>query len=270
MSQISALCVELKVHANGDGTPVVNSRDVAAVFEKRHDHVLRDIDQLLHSDAVPNFGGGWFRPLEYLDANGQGRPSFNLTRQAFTLLVMGWTGDRAMQFKVRYIQAFDEMESLLKASTPATQDDLIRSIREIVAPLAVRFDGQDVAIERIETRVDSIAEDVGSIKLRLFSARRKISEATKCEHIDANKLLGGRCQCCGKNDVIVDGKKSPFAEFDHYYQASFPDVEHTWLICKPCHNGLTSGRIPRDQAEAHFRAYQDKRRQLPDRQLYLF
>jgi hypothetical protein len=70
--------------------------------------------------------------------------------------------------------------------------------------------------------------------------------------------------------VIIDGKKSAFAEFDHFYQASFPDPEHTWLICKKCHTGLTTGRMPRDRCESHFRSYQEKRRSLPGRDRNLF
>lgn len=265
--KLPALCAELKVHVNGDGTPVVNSRDVAEVFEKRHADVLRDIDTLTNST---NANLRWFRQTEYQDAKGEMRPSFKLTRQGFTLLVMGWTGERAIEFKVRYIQAFDAMEELLKTSTPATHSDLIQSIREIVAPLAVRFDGQDQAIERIETRQNAMAEDIGSIKLRLFNSRRRLRDATKREHVDANRLLGGRCQCCGENDVICDGVKSRFAEFDHFYQASYPDADHTWMPCKPCHTGLTTGRIARDKVEAHFRAYQEKRRRLPGRQTRFF
>ena len=58
------------------------------------------------------------------------------------------------------------------------------------------------------------------------------------------------------------GQRSPEAEFDHFYASSSPDAEHTWLICKRCHAGLTTGRVPRDQREAEFRAYQSKRRRL--------
>ena len=152
---------------------------------------------------------------------------------------------------------------------PATHRDLIQSIREIVAPLAIRFDGQDVAIERVEARVDAIAEDVGSIKLRLFDSRKRISPTVRAEHVDAIKRLGGRCPSCGLAEVIMNGEKSPFAEFDHFYQNSRADADHTWLICKPCHTDLTNGRVTRDQREAAFRAYQDKRRRLPGRQTKL-
>jgi Rha family phage regulatory protein len=270
MTNVPALCIELKVHINGDGAPVVNSRDVAVVFEKRHDNVLRDIEEAREKIAS-DLRTSWFRPETVLDAYGREQPSFKLTRQGFTLLVMGWSGERAMQFKVRYIQAFDAMEEILRASTPATHADLIQSIREIVAPLAVRFDSQDVAIERVEARVDAIAEDVGSIKIRLLNARKRISPTVKAEHADATRLLGGRCQCCGTAQVILaDGQASKFAEYDHFYQNSKADAEHTWLICKPCHSDLSTGRTPRDQREAAFRAYQDKRRRLPGRQQKLF
>jgi hypothetical protein len=75
--------------------------------------------------------------------------------------------------------------------------------------------------------------------------------------------MGGKCPCCGSADVLdASGQRSGEAEYDHFYASSAPDVEHTWLICKPCHLGLTTGRVPRDQREAEFRAYQSKRRRL--------
>ena len=51
---------------------------------------------------------------------------------------------------------------------------------------------------------------------------------------------------------------------------SFTDQSLTWFICKPCHTELTIGRVPREQREAEFRAYQNKRRRLPGRQQTLF
>jgi hypothetical protein len=70
--------------------------------------------------------------------------------------------------------------------------------------------------------------------------------------------------------VTADAARTPFAEFDHFYASSHPNGAHTWLICKPCHTGLTAGRVPREQREAEFRAYQNKRRRLPGRQQTLF
>ena len=103
---------------------LVNSRDVAEAFGKQHAHVLRDIDALLAgaggaSKAAkgghPNLDGlsnqavsDWFRlVLAWHEEAQRETRSFDLTRDGFTLLVMGWTGERAMRFKVAYIQAFN-------------------------------------------------------------------------------------------------------------------------------------------------------------------
>jgi Rha family phage regulatory protein len=274
--ELPALCVELRLKPDHDGTPVVNSRDVAEAFEKRHDHVLRDIDAIRHA---PDLGHGWFREVqsEHPAVTGRFDRSFDLTRQGFTLLVMGWNGERAMQFKVRYIQAFDAMETMLKANEPTTHKDLIQAIREIVAPLAVRFDGQDVAIEhvaekveRVETKVDGLNGDVVWIKNKLSNKRRDISPATKVEHIDAADQLGGRCPCGCARLIVVNGIKLECCEFDHFYDGSKPDINNTWPLHKQCHSDLTHGKVPRHEREPAFKAYHNARRRLPGRQKLLF
>jgi prophage antirepressor-like protein len=154
-------------------------------------------------------------------------------------------------------------------SRDVTHDQFIEAIREIVRPLAGRFDGQDVAIERLETRVVTIDERLGRIEFHVRQGgRRRLSDADKADHIDANRQLGGRCACCGVAPVVDEnGSRSPFADFDHYYTNTDPRAASTWLICKPCHNQLTTGKMPRHEAEAQFRAYQEKRLRLPKRQL---
>jgi len=110
--------IDLGLRDDG-GVPVVNSRVVAEAFEKRHDNVLRDIDNILGSSELRNLaeqGVMPFREVYVFDekANKNVR-TFDMTRDGFTLLAMGWTGDRAMTFKVRYIEAFNAMEAKLRA-----------------------------------------------------------------------------------------------------------------------------------------------------------
>lgn len=265
---------------------LVNSRDVAEAFGKQHAHVLRDIDALLAGaggaskaagGSHPNLDGQsnqslsqWFRPvLAWSEEANRETRSFDLTRDGFTLLVMGWTGERAMRFKVSYIQAFNAMEASLRAHGP--DERFLAAVREIVAPLAVRFSGQDEAIDHVAARVDVIAEDVAYLKHMAHARRRALSEATRRDHLDDTCALGGRCPCCNLAEVVTaDGARAPFAEFDHFYANSQPNGAHTWLICKPCHTELSAGRVPREQREAEFRAYQSKRRRLPGRQQTLF
>jgi prophage antirepressor-like protein len=153
----------------------------------------------------------------------------------------------------------------------ATQ--IIEGLKEALRPLAIRFDGQDQAIERIEDRLDDVSTDVEVIKkavIKGFGGRRRLSEATKRQHIHDVSELGGRCPCCSRAAVVVEGVKSHFAEYDHFYQNSQADGAHTWLICKPCHSDFSNGRKLRDDYKDVFAAYQRQRRQLPGRQPTLF
>ena len=96
------------------GRVVTNSRIVASYFGKRHDHVLRDIDDLISTapSIAPNFGA---IELETKVGFGVRRDSaFDMTKDGFTLLAMGFTGPKALRFKIDYIQRFNEMEETLR------------------------------------------------------------------------------------------------------------------------------------------------------------
>lgn len=88
----------------------VTSLDVAETFGKAHDKVLRDIRELGCSDEFrfSNFGES-----SYLNAQNKKQPMYLMTRDGFTLLAMGYTGDLAMRFKEAYIKQFNAMEAAL-------------------------------------------------------------------------------------------------------------------------------------------------------------
>ncbi|MFR7821056.1 MAG: Rha family transcriptional regulator [Candidatus Pseudoruminococcus sp.] len=87
------------------------SRDVAEVFGKEHKNVLRDIETLQCSEDFRKLN---FEPTSYTDSWNRKQKEYIMTRDGFTLLVMGYTGEKAMQFKEAYIKAFNEMEKELK------------------------------------------------------------------------------------------------------------------------------------------------------------
>ena len=86
---------------------VANSKDIARFFGKRHDNVLRDIENI--SSNLRGSSKGWFLPTVYLDSYKRTQDAYDMTRDGFALLVMGYTGAKAMEFKVRYIQEFNRM-----------------------------------------------------------------------------------------------------------------------------------------------------------------
>ena len=95
-----------------DGQPCTTSLKMAEVFGKRHDLVLRAIRTL---NAPAEFVARNFAGYTYIAANGKQNPAYQITRDGFTLLAMGFTGKEAMRFKVAYIEAFNAMARKLAA-----------------------------------------------------------------------------------------------------------------------------------------------------------
>ncbi len=98
--------------------PITTSRLIAKTFEKRHDNVLRDIVTLGCSDAFSLLN---FEESNYIDTRGKRQPEYQITKDGFVLLVMGYIGDKAMQFKERYIERFNAMEMQLQKNFIANQ-----------------------------------------------------------------------------------------------------------------------------------------------------
>lgn len=123
-----------------DNQAMTTSRMVAIAFEKEHKNVMRDI---LRLECSADFTRLNFEPSLYISElpnNGSKQLSeYNITRDGFTFLAMGYTGKRAAQFKEEYIKAFNEMEASLKApvllENKYTIEDLIiaqaNSIKEL-------------------------------------------------------------------------------------------------------------------------------------------
>ena len=94
-------------------TIVVTSLDVAETFGKEHRRVLQDIKEMECSD---NFREHNFVLSKYtVEDNRRTYPMYYITRDGFTMLAMGYTGENAMKFKEAYIRQFNEMEKMLIA-----------------------------------------------------------------------------------------------------------------------------------------------------------
>lgn len=91
---------------------VTTSLQVAEYFDKRHADVLRQINNLISLNAKLRSG---YESVTYEDSNGKKQPMYLMNRDGFTLLAMGFTGKKAMQFKIAYINAFNEMEDILRS-----------------------------------------------------------------------------------------------------------------------------------------------------------
>lgn len=92
---------------------LVSSRIVAERFNKEHFNVVRDIEKLLNSEPLKIEGLKYFIESSF-NHNGNKYKEYLLTRDGFSLLVMGFTGNKALIWKLKYIDAFNSMEAFIR------------------------------------------------------------------------------------------------------------------------------------------------------------
>lgn len=165
-----------------DGGIFASSRDVAEFFEKEHKNVLRDIDTLISNAPECQLN---FEPVKYVDAKGESRRCFSMTRDGFTLLAMGFTGTKAIQWKLRYMEAFNAMEAQLTESAFKIPKTFLEALELAVAQeqklVAVRAENE-AAREEIEcmrpavAALDRLAGIDGSFCVRDASHQLQVEE----------------------------------------------------------------------------------------------
>lgn len=106
-----------------NGRAVTTSVAVAEFFRKMHKDVLRKIETL---ECSEDFNERNFTPVTYTDAKGEKRPMYQITRDGFAFLAMGFTGKRAAKFKEAYINAFNQMEAELRQNNTPPADKIIQ------------------------------------------------------------------------------------------------------------------------------------------------
>jgi Rha family phage regulatory protein len=160
---------------NGKDVPAVTSLQVAESFEKEHKNVLRDIEAIL--PQVPEkFVKLNFELYEYPIETGIGTrmaKSYLLSKDAFTLLTMGYTGEKAMAFKVAYIARFNEMEKALQANAPTSLPEALRAYANMLEENELIRRQRDEAIRTkawISDKKTATAMATASVSVRKVNA----------------------------------------------------------------------------------------------------
>lgn len=147
---------------------VTSSLLIAEKFGKEHKNVMQSIRNLIGGTAENSAIAEMFSESRYLNEQNKEQPMFLMNRDGFTLLAMGFTGKKAMQFKLEYIKAFNSMEAQIKASQkPKSQLEILQmSVNQLVEQ---------------EHRLSSVERDVAE-------AKKEIAEM-KQERVENGKLL---------------------------------------------------------------------------------
>lgn len=190
-----------------NGVLVADSLEVADRFGKRHADVLRTIDGLITEVATQNCvtnaePESYFIPSEYQN-RGKSYKKYLLTRDGFSLLVMGFTGPAALHWKLLYIEAFNKMEQTLRSNVDIRQlvtqitTDVLRTvlpdIRQAVEPPPEIEDGRVHNSRRLDFLYGNDEAlpnflTVYDIRDYLGIGQRQAYELVKSEGFPAKKL----------------------------------------------------------------------------------
>lgn len=134
-----------------EGQLVVTSRQVASDFEKEHNDTKKRIRELIKDMGEKSHN--YFITSAYKDSMNRHQEEFLLTRDGFSLLVMGFTGSKALQWKLKYIEAFNKMETKLKEVKKLSPMEMMelqfKALKE-----------QKEKIVQVENKVDKLEEDM--------------------------------------------------------------------------------------------------------------
>ena len=161
-----------------DQQAVTTSLVLAEVFKKKHQHVMEAIRKLTVENSTVK---KMFVEDSYLNSRNQQQPMYYMNRDGFTLLAMGFTGSKAMEFKLKYIEAFNQMEKKIKEET---QFRLPTNLNEMSTMFYSVMKDQDKKIEEQGEKVNFLMNLSG-----LTSPRNK--ELTKARNKKIIQVCGG-------------------------------------------------------------------------------
>ena len=171
---------------------LTNSLLVAEKFGKTHDNVLKAIRNIVGGGVVKNDETPMFVESTYFNQqNGQDYPLFVMNRDGFTLLAMGFTGKKALQFKLDYIAAFNAMENELRKPKSLSQLEILQgSVNALIE--------HDKRLQAVEQRLDNMdKEREGNGRLLLEAKLSDIptpQQSVRYVHVSTNLFVSMHVQ----------------------------------------------------------------------------
>ena len=170
---------------------ITTSLLVAETFEKEHRNVLKSIRKLMSATNVAV--AQMFDETTYVNEQGKEQPMFVMNRDGFTLLAMGFSGEKALEFKVKYIDAFNKMEAELKSQQTkqlSAAESLLQSVQLLVAherQLAILEHNQ----KNMQGAISSLYDKVYGMQFETDMVKQKLNN-----EIDRYTVIG---YCSARN-----------------------------------------------------------------------
>ena len=157
-----------------DGIDVVDSRQVAEMIGKRHDNLLRDIqnycDIMIKNNALKsedvngrNFvSADFFIDSTYTDSKGEIRPCYLLTKKGCDMVANKMTGEKGVLFTAAYVTAFEAMREHIQTKGPVAFD--VADLKEVLKQIAEIHKSEAAAIDNVASILSEMKDDIKSLK----------------------------------------------------------------------------------------------------------
>lgn len=220
------------VFQNSNGNDVTTSLLVAEVFGKEHSKVVRDIESL---SCSASFNAANFGVITYIDSRNREQTAYEMTKDGFSFLVMGYTGAKAGEFKEKFINEFNRREALLK-----DDDYILMRSQQILQK----------RVEIAEQKIRQLEEKNAKLKPKADFAEAAFKAEGKVDIGQAAKILNlgfGRNTLFKKlKEVGVFFKdrnepKQKYIDTGYFemtllppiHRDSHPDILYQKVLCKP-------------------------------------
>ena len=220
------------VFQNSNGNDVTTSLLVAEVFGKEHSKVVRDIESL---SCSASFNAANFGVITYIDSRNREQTAYEMTKDGFSFLVMGYTGAKAGEFKEKFINEFNRREALLK-----DDDYILMRSQQILQK----------RVEIAEQKIKQLEEKNAKLQPKADFAETAFKAEGKVDIGQAAKILNlgfGRNTLFKKlreADVFFKDRNEPKQKYidagyfemtllPPIHRDSHPDILYQKVLCKP-------------------------------------
>lgn len=195
---------------------LTDSLTVAEMFGREHRNVIRAIENLLEglpkNEQTPQlFIKTWYKHPQ----NGERYPKYLMNRDGFSLLVMGFTGKKALEWKLKYISAFNQMEKILTEKQTAVwietrqQGKLIRKGETDVLQKLVEYAREQGSghADMLYMTYTKLANRMAGITTRDSATNSQLNELSTMERIIAKVVIDEMAEGIHYKQIYKDCKK---------------------------------------------------------------
>lgn len=150
------------VYRGESNQPLTNSKLVAEVFGKNHKDVMKAIGNLTEGSAQNCAVLEMFSESTYKNEQNKEQPMFIMNQDGFTLLAMGFNGKKAMEFKLKYIEAFNKMKKEIEVTKPSVPQNYLEALKSLVK---AEEEKQQLALENKKQQEQIVTNSKANMEL---------------------------------------------------------------------------------------------------------